>query len=149
MRRAEARKAAAEAEEKERLRKEELKGEVQMEEARKRREALDDAKLMTVARGIDDVDMNRELKEKGRWNDPMNQFLAEKNDRESAGGAKTRAKKGKPTYAGAAPPNRYGIKPGYRWDGVDRGNGFEAERFRALNKREMNKDLSYSWQMDE
>ena len=147
MKRAEARKAAAEAEEKERMKKEELKGEVQQEEARKRREALEDAKLMTVARGIDDVDMNREMKEKDRWNDPMTQFLSEKKD--SGGGGKTRAKKGKPVYPGAAPPNRYGIKPGYRWDGVDRGNGFEAERFRALNRRAMNKDLSYSWQMDE
>lgn len=149
MKRAEARKAAAEAEEKERLRKEELKGEVQQEEARKRREALDDAKLMKVARGIDDVDMNAELKEQERWNDPMQQFLSEKNDGGGGGGRKARAKKGKPVYNGAAPPNRYGIKPGYRWDGVDRGNGFEAERFRALNRREMNKDLSYSWQMDE
>ncbi|KAK0388758.1 hypothetical protein NLU13_5001 [Sarocladium strictum] len=145
MKRAEARKAAAEAEEKERLRKEELKGDVQMEEARKRREALEDAKLMGVARGVDDLEMNKELKEKERWNDPMMQFLSEKKD----AGGKMRAKKGKPTYAGAAPPNRYGIKPGYRWDGVDRGNGFEAERFRALNRREMNKDLNYSWQMDE
>ncbi|KAH8172588.1 pre-mRNA-splicing factor of RES complex domain-containing protein [Sarocladium implicatum] len=148
MKRAEARKAAAEAEVKERMKKEELKGEVQQEEARKRREALDDAKLMTVARGIDDVDMNKELKEKDRWNDPMAQFLSEKKDG-GGGGGKMRAKKGKPVYPGAAPPNRYGIKPGYRWDGVDRGNGFEAERFRALNRRTMNKDLSYSWQMDE
>jgi pre-mRNA-splicing factor CWC26 len=149
MKRAEARKAAAEADEKERLRKEELKGEVQQEEARKRREALDDAKLMKVARGIDDVDMNAELKEQERWNDPMQQFLSEKKDGGGGGAGKARAKKGKPVYNGAAPPNRYGIKPGYRWDGVDRGNGFEAERFRALNRREMTKDLSYSWQMDE
>ena len=144
MKRAEARRLAAEAEEKERQAKEDLKGEVQQEEARKRREKLDDAKLMSFARTADDVEMNEELKEQQRWNDPMMQFMSEKT--KSSGGSKS---KRRPVYNGAAPPNRYGIKPGYRWDGVDRGNGFEAERFRAINKREMNKGLSYSWQMDE
>lgn len=38
---------------------------------RKRREVLDDVKLMIVVRGIDDVDMNWEMKEKERWNDFM------------------------------------------------------------------------------
>lgn len=144
MRRAEARKAAAEAEEKERQAKEALKGQVQQEEARKRREQLEDAKLMTFARTADDVEMNEELKDKERWNDPMMQFMTEKKSSKTKGKPKRR-----PIYQGGAPPNRYGIKPGYRWDGVDRGNGFEAERFKAINRREMNKGLEYSWQMDE
>lgn len=144
MKRAEARKAAAEAEEKERQAVEALKGDVQLEEARKRREQLEDAKLMTFARTKDDEEMNRDLKEQERWNDPMMQFMSEKQAKQGSG-----KKKRRPVYTGAAPPNRYGIKPGYRWDGVDRGNGFEAERFRAINRREMNKGLHYSWQMDE
>ncbi|KAF9881609.1 hypothetical protein CkaCkLH20_00755 [Colletotrichum karsti] len=145
MKRAEARKLAAEAEEKERLAKLAPKGDVQLEQARKRREALEDAKLMNFARTADDEEMNRELKEKERWNDPMAQFVTEK----TSGGAKGKKGKKRPIYSGAAEPNRYGIRPGYRWDGVDRSNGFEGERFRALNRKERNKGLTYEWQMDE
>ncbi|KAK0373687.1 hypothetical protein CLIM01_08943 [Colletotrichum limetticola] len=149
MKRAEARKLALEAEEKERQARLAPKGDVQLENARKRREALEDAKLMTFARTADDEEMNNELKEQERWNDPMAQFLSDKTG--GGGGAGAKGKKGKrrPVYAGAAPPNRYGIKPGYRWDGVDRSNGFEGERFRAINRRERNKGLDYAWQMDE
>ncbi|RKU45816.1 Pre-mRNA-splicing factor cwc26 [Coniochaeta pulveracea] len=152
MRRAEARRAAASAEEKEAERLRQLKGDVQLEEARRKREQLEDAKLMTVARSKDDEELNADLKAQTRWNDPMAQFLAEDDrgarasgGKKGGGGAKSR----RPVYKGAAPPNRYGIWPGYRWDGVDRSNGFEAERFKALNRRERNKGLEYSWQMDE
>ena len=31
--------------------------------------------------------------------------------------------------------NRYGIKPGRHWDGVDRSSGFEQEIFKAENDR--------------
>lgn len=155
MARAEARRAAAEAEEKarrdEEARKRALKGDVQLEEARRRREQLEDAAVMPLARGKDDEELNDELKAARRWNDPMAQFLGDDDVPAAAGTAKKggKSRSRRPVYKGAAPPNRYGIRPGYRWDGVDRGNGFEAERFKALNRRERNKGLEYAWQMDE
>lgn len=156
MKRAEARRALQEAEEKERAKKEALKGDVQMEEARRRKELLEDAKTMKLARTADDEEMNQELREERRWNDPMAKFLAEEDrgGRDGGKGGSVGGKGGKklsrrPVYKGPTPPNRYGIRPGYRWDGVDRSNGFESERFKAINRRERNKGLEYSWQMDE
>jgi pre-mRNA-splicing factor CWC26 len=141
MRRAEAKKELDEKARKEREEKEMQKGDVQRVERKRRREELDEARFMPVARKIDDVDMNAELKERDRWNDPAAQFLSQKEKGKSASG--------KPLYRGAAAPNRYGIRPGHKWDGVDRGNGWEAERFKAMNRALRNKDLEYTWQMDE
>ncbi|KAL3420111.1 hypothetical protein PVAG01_08611 [Phlyctema vagabunda] len=143
MRRQEARKELDEQARKEREEKEAQKGDVQRAARDKRRDDLDEARFLPVARGVDDVEMNREMKEVDRWNDPAAQFLSKK-DRGGKGGAS-----GKPNYQGAAAPNRYGIRPGHRWDGVDRGNGWEGERFKALNRRARNKDLGFAWEMDE
>jgi Pre-mRNA-splicing factor of RES complex len=33
----------------------------------------------------------------------------------------------------AAPGNRYNLRPGRHWDGVDRSNGFEKQMFKTLN----------------
>ncbi|KAI2640700.1 Pre-mRNA-splicing factor of RES complex-domain-containing protein [Hypomontagnella submonticulosa] len=153
MKRAELRREAQEAAAREAAKKEALRGEVQIEAARQRREQLEDARVMGVARHADDVDMNAEMKEQVRWGDTMARFIEPKGGSGGGGGEGTGKKKkgmkGKPIYQGAWAPNRYGIRPGYRWDGVDRGNGFEAERFKAINRRERNKGLEYSWQMDE
>ena len=141
MRRAEAKKELEEKARKEREEKEMQKGDVQRLEKVRRREELDEARFIPLARKIDDVDMNEELKEVERWNDPAAQFLSTKRDGKS--------KTGKPLYVGSAAPNRYGIRPGHKWDGVDRSNGWEVERFKALNRATRNKDLDYAWQMDE
>ena len=141
MRRQEARRELDKKAKEELEEKEMQKGDVQRALKEKRREELDEARFMPVARMIDDVDMNEELKEVERWNDPAAQFITKK--------SKGKSVSGKDLYQGAAAPNRYGIRPGHKWDGVDRGNGWEAERFKAMNRVTRNKDLDYSWQMDE
>ncbi|KAJ9662573.1 Pre-mRNA-splicing factor cwc26 [Coniosporium apollinis] len=130
---AEAKKAAEQAEE--------AKGDVQRREQAARRQQLQDAKYMPLARRADDVEMNEELRERDRWNDPAAQFISAKKEGRGPGGRQV--------YKGAAAPNRYGIRPGYRWDGVDRGNGFEKEWFGARNRRANLERLNYEWQMDE
>jgi pre-mRNA-splicing factor CWC26 len=140
MRRQEARRLEDEKAKKEKEEMEAQKGDVQRAQAAKRREDLDEARFMPLARTVDDVEMNEEMKEVERWNDPAAQFLVKKDKKGKAGG--------KRAYMGAAAPNRYGIRPGHRWDGVDRGNGWEGERFKALNRKVRNKNLDFEWQMD-
>ncbi|KAK3068673.1 Pre-mRNA-splicing factor cwc26 [Teratosphaeriaceae sp. CCFEE 6253] len=144
MKRAELR---AKAEEDERKKQEELesrKGDVQRREKEERKADLAEAKVMGIARYADDAKLNDELKDRERWNDPMAQLLATKKSTRS-GKSKSSGK----SYQGAFEPNRYGIRPGWRWDGVDRGNGFERKWFAARNKAKNREELEYHWQMDE
>ena len=117
------------------------KGDVQRLQKEHRKKDLQDAKFKPLARYADDADLNMELKQTRRWDDPAVGFLESQQEGKSASG--------KPLYKGSAAPNRYGIRPGYRWDGVDRGTGFERDYFTARNRMENLKNLDYAWQMDE
>jgi pre-mRNA-splicing factor CWC26 len=44
-----------------------------------------------------------------------------------------------------APPNRFSIKPGRHWDGVDRGTGFEQEMFKAVNDRSAKRQADWKY----
>ncbi|KAL0633505.1 Pre-mRNA-splicing factor cwc26 [Maublancomyces gigas] len=140
MQRQEARKKIEEEEEKKRQVVELNKGNVQLVRQVERKKELEDAKYLTLARYADDKELNEDMKEKDRWNDPAAAFLTSKK--------KGVSKTGKPLYKGAAPPNRFGILPGHRWDGVDRGNGFEKKWFQAQNARKNRAQLEHDWQTD-
>ncbi|RDK40700.1 hypothetical protein M752DRAFT_277400, partial [Aspergillus phoenicis ATCC 13157] len=141
LKRAEARRAEEEKKAKEEEAKEALMGDVQRKEREERKQQLRDVRAMPLARTAEDEELNDELKGKLRWNDPAAQFLTSVKD----GGT---SRTGKPLYKGGFAPNRYGIRPGHRWDGVDRGNGFEKEWFLARNRKGRLEALDYQWQMD-
>ncbi|KAJ5110469.1 hypothetical protein N7532_001004 [Penicillium argentinense] len=142
MKRAEARKAEEEKKKKEEQEREAQMGDVQRAQRESRKLELEDIRAMPVARTIEDESLNEDLRARERWNDPAAEFLTK---RPGAGSSVT----GKPLYRGAFQPNRYGIRPGHRWDGVDRGNGFEKDWFTSRNKRSRMEALEYQWQMDE
>ncbi|ORX99468.1 hypothetical protein K493DRAFT_279626 [Basidiobolus meristosporus CBS 931.73] len=116
------------------------KGLVQRQEAIVKRNQEEMEKNKPLARYKDDVELNEELRSKDRWNDPAAGFL-------------TKSKKSKtkwPVYQGPpAPPNRFGIPPGYRWDGVDRSNGFEKEFFQRKYSKNSMAEEAYKWSTED
>ncbi|KAH9938230.1 Pre-mRNA-splicing factor of RES complex-domain-containing protein [Fomitopsis serialis] len=138
--RAEAARRKREREEQEARKMEWGKGLVQREDVEKRRKEEEAMRARPFARDKNDADMNEELKAQDRWNDPAAAFLTKKRSKGPR----------KPEYSGPPPPpNRYGIKPGYRWDGVDRGNGFEKKLFQRQNDKRRRGLESYQWSVDD
>ena len=59
-------------------------------------------------------------------------------------------KKMLPQYQGPQPPpNRYGILPGYRWDGVDRSNGFEGRLMTQGASKKALEEEAYKWSTED
>uniref|UniRef100_A0A096NF87 BUD13 homolog n=1 Tax=Papio anubis TaxID=9555 RepID=A0A096NF87_PAPAN len=97
-----------------------------------------------LARYIDDEDLDRMLREQEREGDPMADFIKKNKAKEN------KNKKVRPRYSGPAPPpNRFNIWPGYRWDGVDRSNGFEQKRFARLASKKAVEELAYKWSVED
>lgn len=107
-------------------------------------DALNEAQK-PLARHFDDEDLDRMLREQEREGDPMAAMLRRKKDRNT--NSKTKAK---PRYKGPAPPpNRFNILPGYRWDGVNRSNGFEQKRYARIADKKAVQEAAYKWSVED
>lgn len=96
-----------------------------------------------LARHYDDEDLDRMLREQEREGDPMAAMLRRKKDRATKAQAK-------PQYKGPPPPpNRFNILPGYRWDGVDRSNGFEKKRYLRISEKKALREEAYKWSVED
>ncbi|XP_057676982.1 BUD13 homolog isoform X2 [Corythoichthys intestinalis] len=97
-----------------------------------------------LARNYDDEDLDRMLREQVREGDPMAAMLQRKKER------KTQGAKEKPQYKGPPPPlNRFNILPGYRWDGVNRSNGFEEKRYTRIADKKALQEEAYKWSVED
>ena len=52
-------------------------------------------------------------------------------------------------YTGKFPENRFGIRPGYRWDGVDRSNGFEKALLLRQAEKVAIKEVAWKWSTED
>jgi pre-mRNA-splicing factor CWC26 len=129
-------------------------GAVQKQEAVTAAAELAKAAAAPLARYAGDRDLETHLKSQLREGDPMAAFLsaqalagsaaASSSSGGAAGGASAAGAGGKPRYKGPpAPPNRYGIQPGYRWDGIVRGTGWESKVLAARSGRSAREERGY------
>ena len=50
---------------------------------------------------------------------------------------------------GKFPENRFVLRPGYRWDGIDRSNGFEKAMFLRRAEKVAIKEAAYKWSTED
>ncbi|SHO78966.1 Similar to S.cerevisiae protein BUD13 (Subunit of the RES complex) [Malassezia sympodialis ATCC 42132] len=93
-----------------------------------------------VTKYADDARWNESLRGHEHWDDPARAFLTKRASRRVT----------RPRYEGPAPPpNRFGIQPGYRWDGVDRSNGFERKLLVSINNTQRIQSEHHAWSAED
>ncbi|XP_058838364.1 BUD13 homolog isoform X1 [Topomyia yanbarensis] len=98
-----------------------------------------------LARYADDKDLDEHLKKQERIGDPMLDYIRSKKKEK----AREEGRPEKPLYKGSFPDNRFGIRPGYRWDGVDRSNGFEKKWFEMTSKKQALEEEAYKYSVED
>lgn len=138
-------------------------GLAQKREAEARLQELELEKDRPFARSRDDPELDKILKERVRWGDPMAHLVKKKHSELALPDLGNNEKmkesgfiipQGIPSHSWIkrgidAAPNRYGISPGRHWDGVDRSNGFEKQMFKRMNEKQATEREAYLWSVSD
>lgn len=124
------------------------KRELNRSESDKLKEAEVKEKLAEAKASHEDKQRKREqeMKSKITYDDPMLAFDTSLSNKLTA--QMYVSPSGRKLYPGVFPDNRFSIRPGYRWDGVDRSNGFELKWFRRQEQLKQESALRYTMQED-
>ncbi|XP_054794998.1 uncharacterized protein LOC129300446 [Prosopis cineraria] len=139
------------------------KGLAQKREAEAKLKELELEKDRPFARTRDDPELDIMLKERVRWGDPMAHLVKKKypapvipnlGDGDKMQESGFIVPQDIPDHSWLkrgldAAPNRYGIRPGRHWDGVDRSNGFEKELFKRMNEKRSRDKEAYLWSVSD
>jgi pre-mRNA-splicing factor CWC26 len=108
-------------------------GKAQLDEQAQRQKEFERIQQSSFARHVDDEQLEDLRKNDIRPDDPMAAYAIKKQHQQQQQRAAGNVLPQRPVYKGPpAKPNRFGIRPGHRWDARDRGNGFEDK---LLNKK--------------
>lgn len=132
------------------------KGAFHKKQKEERDREFEELKNEPFARTINDPKLDKERKEAVRVGDPMAGYFEkkrEKRQREISDDDEqvtNSSRSTKPIYRGPNPtPNRFGIRPGYRWDAIDRGNGFEKKVLLKINEKSSFNEDEYKWRVSD
>lgn len=121
------------------------KGVKQIEDLEKRYQEHMHEASKPLARMADDQDLRDHLRNQERLDDPMLEYMRKKKQDDN----KKKGVQEKPKYLGQFPDNRFNIRPGYRWDGVDRSNGYEKKYFSMINSKKSLEEEAYRYSTED
>ncbi|CAD8043466.1 unnamed protein product [Paramecium primaurelia] len=109
------------------------KGLVQIQEKQKKQEDAQQALVTKNEEQIKQIDM--QLMGQQKFDDPMRKMIQEEDDKQIT------LKQSDFLLKCKFPPpiNRFNILPGFRWDGVDRSNGYEMKLLNSINDNKYKK----------
>lgn len=130
------------------------KGTVQKQDRAERARDFEELRNEPFARSINDPKLERMRKEVVRDGDPMAEYFQMKKEKAQASSkidpSTGRSTSNKPIYRGPNPtPNRFNIRPGYRWDAIDRSNGFEKRMLTKMNEKSAFNEDDYKWRVSD
>lgn len=117
----------------------------QVEDHRARLDEISHEMSKPLARYANDNDLDEHLKCQERIGDPMLDYIRQKRQEKR----KELGIPEMPKYEGQFPDNRFNIRPGYRWDGVDRSNGYEKKWFENINKKKASEEEAYRYSTED